>query len=58
MVIWSVPAKEALKQIHDFIVVDSEFYAKRVVDDIINSTERIDLFPKSGRVVPEKTNDF
>lgn len=53
MVIWSVPAKEALKQIHDFIGNDSEFYSQKVVDDIILSTEQIEHFPNSGRIVPE-----
>lgn len=53
MVIWSVPAKEALKQIHDFIGKDSEFYSQKVVDDIILATEQIEHFPKSGRIVPE-----
>jgi plasmid stabilization system protein ParE len=53
MVIWSIPAKEALKQIHDFIGKDSEFYSQKVVDDIILSTEQIEHFPKSGRIVPE-----
>lgn len=28
MVIWSIPAKEALKQIHDFIGKNSEFYSQ------------------------------
>lgn len=53
MVIWSIPAKDALKQIHDFIGKDSEFYSQKVVDDIILSTEQIENFPSSGRIVPE-----
>ncbi len=57
MVKWSVPAKEALKQIHDFIAKDSDFYAKKVVDDIISGSVQIESFPKSGRIVPELSDE-
>ncbi|MBI5727183.1 MAG: type II toxin-antitoxin system RelE/ParE family toxin [Ignavibacteriales bacterium] len=57
MVIWSIPAKEALRQIHDFIGNDSEFYSQKVVDDIILATEQIELFPNSGRIVPELSDE-
>lgn len=57
MVIWSIPAKEALRQIHEFIGNDSEFYSQKVVDDIIHATEQIELFPNSGRVVPELSDE-
>ena len=42
-----------MKQIHDFIGNDSEFYSRKVVDDIMLSTEQIEFFPKAGRIVPE-----
>lgn len=57
MVIWTNPAKDALKQIHDFIAQDSDFYAKKVIDDIIAGSIQIETFPKSGRVVPEKMDN-
>lgn len=53
MVIWTKPAKEDLKSIHDFIAADSVFYAEKVVEDIITRTEQLIEFPLSGRIVPE-----
>ncbi len=57
MVIWSEPAKLSLKQIHDFIAIDSKYYASEVVDKIIEKSEKLDSFPKMGRIVPEIRND-
>ena len=53
MVRWSLPAKEDLRRIHDYISVDSKFYAKKISQDIVEKTERLNDFPKCGRVVPE-----
>ena len=53
MVKWSVPAKNDLKQIHDYIVKDSKYYAQNVVQEIIAKTETLTDFPEIGRVVPE-----
>jgi addiction module RelE/StbE family toxin len=53
MVIWSLPAKEDLRRIHDYIAKDSKFYAKKISQDIVEKTEKLNDFPKSGRVVPE-----
>jgi addiction module RelE/StbE family toxin len=53
MVIWTKPAKEDLKLIHDFIAADSVFYANKVIEDIVFRTEQIEKFPNSGRIVPE-----
>lgn len=53
MVIWTNPAKEDLKSIHDFIAADSRFYAEKVIENIISRTEQLIEFPLSGRVVPE-----
>ncbi len=52
MVAWSDLAKEDLKNIYDYIAQDSPFYAHKVVDDIIESSESLEGFPASGRVVP------
>ncbi len=38
MVIWSEPAKEDLRAIHDFIAKDSPFYAKKVAQGIREKT--------------------
>jgi toxin ParE1/3/4 len=53
MVKWTAPAKRDLKKIHNYISEDSKYYAKRVADDIIAKTEKLNDFPEIGRVVPE-----
>jgi toxin ParE1/3/4 len=53
MVIWSHPAKADLHAIHDFIAHDSKFYARKVLQDIIEKSEVLGALPRSGRVVPE-----
>jgi len=53
MVIWSKPAKQDLRNIYDHIAFDSKFYAKKVVQDIIEKSEGLKDFPLIGRVVPE-----
>jgi len=53
MVIWSNPAKADLRAIHDFIAHDSKFYAKKVLQDIIEKSRALGALPRSGRVVPE-----
>ncbi len=53
MVKWTLPAKKDLRKIHDYIAEDSKFYAKRVVENIVEKTEQLTDQPESGRVVPE-----
>jgi len=53
MVIWSDPAKADLRAIHDFIAHDSKFYARKVVQDIIEKSRAVGMLPRAGRVVPE-----
>ena len=53
MVIWSDPAKEDLKRIHDYISQDSQYYAKQVVLKIVSKADSLVNFPKMGREVPE-----
>ena len=57
MVNWSEPAKLSLKQIYEFISKDSNYYAKEVIDNIINESEKLIDFPKLGRIVPEVNNE-
>ncbi len=54
---WTVPAKHHLRSVYDFIAQDSPFYAKKVTDDIVTQSERLALFPRSGRIVPELQDD-
>ncbi len=53
MVIWSRPAQQDLRLIHDFIAKDSRRYAKKVSADILQASEELLRFPKKGRIVPE-----
>jgi plasmid stabilization system protein ParE len=53
MVIWANPAKTDLKAIHDFIASDSKYYARKVIQDIIDRTNIIETYPMIGRKVPE-----
>jgi len=53
MVKWSIPAKNDLKQIHDYIANDSKYYAQNVIQEIVSKTETLTEFPKIGRIVPE-----
>ena len=53
MVKWTTPARQDLKQIHDYIAKDSKFYAKKVSDEILEKSENLKLFPQMGRIVPE-----
>ena len=53
MVKWSVPARNDLKQIHDYIAKDSEYYARNVVQEIATKAETLTEFPNIGRMVPE-----
>ncbi len=57
MVIWSGPAKKSLNQIYYFIAQDSEHYADKVINRIVQESEKLQDFPKIGRVVPEINTD-
>ena len=53
MVKWSVPARNDLKQIHDYIAKDSKYYARKVIQEIIAKTETLTELPEIDRIVPE-----
>ena len=52
-VIWSDTAVKDLDHIYAYIAFDSEVYARALIAEILLSVERIEKFPKSGRIVPE-----
>lgn len=58
MVKWSLPAQLQLKHIHDFIALESSYYAKKVTEDIILRSAILDGFPRLGRVVPEMNQEL
>jgi len=52
-IVWSKPAREDLRLIHQYIASDSPHYATRVVEDIADKAGILALTPKLGRAVPE-----
>jgi addiction module RelE/StbE family toxin len=52
-IIWTEFAIGDLRSIHEYISNDSKRYADRFVEKLIERVDRLEEFPKSGRVVPE-----
>jgi toxin ParE1/3/4 len=57
-IIWTEQARDDLKIIYEYIYKDSPKYADITIDNIIQITERLKIFPYSGRVVPELRNEY
>ncbi len=53
---WTEQALKDVDAIAEYISLDSLFYAKTFTQKIFNAIERLELFPKSGRIVPEINN--
>lgn len=53
VIVWSQPAREDLRLIHQYIAHDSKRYATRVIQDISDKVETLLNLPQLGRVVPE-----
>lgn len=56
-VVWTSGAKQDLREIQQYFAEDSESEATRLVDRLVKASERLELFPFSGRVVPEYAED-
>lgn len=54
---WTEPAVLDLKSIRDYIRRDSEYYATRFVEKVIESVETLNKLPKIGRHVPESEDE-
>ena len=52
-VVWSPAALDDIESLADYIARDSEYYARAVVDKILDLSRRLKDFPYSGRIVPE-----
>ena len=58
-IIWSPLAIDRVAEIAQYIALDSPNSAQKWVDLIFQVVERLERFPKSGRIVPEiKQDDF
>jgi len=53
---WSPESIRDVESIRAFITQDSPAYAELVVRRIVAAVERLQFFPESGRIVPERTN--
>ena len=51
-----IEAKADLKQIQEYISKDSIYYANKTINEIINKTEYLLMFPYMGRKIPEFDN--
>jgi len=57
-VYWTDTAFNHLSAIYEYIALDSEEYAKRMVNRLTGRSEQIGNSPYSGRMVPEFENDL
>ena len=48
-----IDARTDLKQIQEYISRDSIYYANKTINEIINKTEYLLMFPYMGRKIPE-----
>jgi toxin ParE1/3/4 len=53
-IVWSPQSLRDLRAIHEYIAKDSEQYADLTVVRIFAAVERLQQFPHSGRMVPER----
>jgi toxin ParE1/3/4 len=56
-ILWSPQSLRDLDAIHEYIAKDSEHYAGLTVARIFSIVERLNQFPHSGRIVPERDQD-
>ena len=49
-------AEEELQQIKEYISRDSIYYANKTVNEIIDKAEYLEIFPYTGRKIPEYNN--
>lgn len=52
-IVWSPHALERIEEISDFIAEDSLTQARKFIDKLIKSVERLQKYPLSGQVTPE-----
>ena len=54
---WTFNALEDLAHIAEYHALQSERFAKLLVDKLLFSTDILAIFPKTGRIVPEFHNE-
>lgn len=56
-IIWSPSSINDLKIIYEYISNDSIKYANQFINKLIDNTEHLRIFPKSGKIVEELNED-
>ena len=56
-IVWSRQSQEDLRAIHSYIAYSSPVYAKRVIQRIQETVEKLSMFPESAARVPEWDRD-
>lgn len=51
---WSEISDYDIIQIYSYIYQDSVYYAVKTINEIVKSTESLEMFPYMGRKVPER----
>jgi addiction module RelE/StbE family toxin len=54
---WTDPALDDLDGIFEFIARDAPAYAQIFVQQIMDAADRLEVFPRSGRAVPEAKDE-
>lgn len=52
-ILWTDAALNQLEAIRDYLAQTSSEYAQRIVERLVNRSEQIAAFPRSGRMAPE-----
>ena len=56
---YSLPARNDLKSIYNFISFDSEYYAKKFIKEIKDSVRDLKSYPEQGKIVyPERFKEL
>lgn len=52
-IVWTNPALNDLHEIMEYIGRDSVHYARQFGERMVDSLDRLEMYPRCGRVVPE-----
>jgi addiction module RelE/StbE family toxin len=56
-IVWTVGARNDLRDVTEYIARDSPTYAAATADRILDAIDNLVTYPKLGRVVPEYNNE-
>ena len=50
---WTVGARDDLRRVIEYVSINSTAYAAALADRMLSAVERLEAYPRLGRVVPE-----